>query len=63
MINDKTFYNLRRSQHKILAVLNSNCSMANLKLKHWSRAVNCALRGVRTLNRLEKLMEQHDEAK
>ena len=35
--------------------------MANLKLKHWSRSVNNALRGVRTLNRLEKLMEDQGE--
>ena len=55
------FYKLRCEQHKILAVLASNSSMANLKLKHWSRALNNALRGIRTLNRLEKLMEEQGE--
>jgi len=35
--------------------------MANLKLKHWSRAINNALKGNRILERLEKLMNDKEK--
>ena len=54
--NDKTFYHLKYDYLKILTILHSNSSMANLKLEHWSRAINHALKGNRMLERLDKLI-------
>jgi len=31
--------------------------MTNIKLEHWDRAVNSALRGMRTLKKLKRLMD------
>ena len=52
MENDKTFYQLKYDYLKINTILYSNSAMANLKLKHWSRAINNALKGNRILERL-----------
>ena len=59
--NDKTFYKLKYSYLKICTILNSNSSMANLKMEHWSRAINNALKGKRMLERLEKLMDDDEQ--
>ena len=63
MSNDTTFYSLRYNQLKILLILNSNSAMTNIKLEHWDRAVNNALRGMRTLKRLKKLMNDDEKYK
>jgi hypothetical protein len=63
MSNDITFFNLKYDFLKIIVILNSNSAMANLKLKHWSRAVNAALRGRRILIKLKKLINDNDKFK
>lgn len=54
---DESFYQLKYDYLKILTILHSNSSMANLKKEHWSRAINHALKGNRMLERLEKLID------
>ena len=61
MENDKTFYQLKYDYLKINTILYSNSAMANLKLKHWSRAINNALKGNRILDRLEKLIGDEEK--
>ena len=63
MSNDKTFFNLKYDYLKIIVILNSNSAMANLKLEHWSRAVNAALRGRRILGKLKKLIDDDEKFK